>query len=418
MDDHFYSDSRKKSWEAVLFQTAFEISISPSLYETINARYASLEDILNGADDPILKSVHIFPQGSIRLKTAIKPLQGTTGDLGTVDADAVVWLENASTTTADSVLQAIQQRFQDGKRVTADIEELRRGIRIKYADENPSFHIDVTPARNLRGSTAECGKGALEVPDRKQGWKASSPIEYSDWLNNISEKKLPVMAMDSFREITEVLSKASVENMPEYSEYVDPNILRALIKLIKRNRDVWAKKNPTRKDFRPISAVLTTLAGLAYEKLANNPTHIVIHSPFEVMQAIIKTMPDFIKGSAGRWEVLNPVNSNENFAEKWNREGGDSYRAAFDDWYLDAVVAFKLGLEEFPSNASFQDALNEAFSIDPSTVDKTLRNLPQDWNLPGRELGKTGATVALATMSGLSVASSKPQSVQHSRRLG
>lgn len=239
MNDHFYSDSRKKSWEAVLFQAAFDISITPSLYETINARYATLEGILNGADDPVLKSAHIFPQGSIRLKTAIKPLQGVTGDLGTVDADAVVWLENASTTTTDYVLQAIQQRFQDGKRVTADIEELRRGIRIKYADENPGFHIDITPARNLRGNTAECGQGALEVPDRKQGWKASSPIEYSDWLNNISEKTLPVMAMESFRESAEVVAKTTVENMPEYDEYVDSNVLRALIKLIKRNRDVW-----------------------------------------------------------------------------------------------------------------------------------------------------------------------------------
>lgn len=418
MDDHFYSDSRKKSWEAVLFQAAFDISIAPSLYETINARYATLERILNGADDPVLKSAHIFPQGSIRLKTAIKPIQDAKDDLGTVDADAVVWLENASATSAEDVLTAIQQRFQEGKRATADIEELRRGIRIKYADENPGFHIDVTPARNLKGNAENCGKGALEVPDRKQGWKASSPIEYSDWLNNISEKTLPVMAMDSFRESTEIVTKASVENMPEYGDYVDPNVLRALIKLIKRTRDVWAQKNPDRKEYRPISAVLTTLAGLAYEKLANNSTYIVIHSPFEVMQAVIKTMPEFIKGSAGRWEVLNPVNSNENFAEKWNREGGDNYRTAFDDWYSNAVTAFSIGLEEFTSNASFQDALNETFGIGPSTVDKTLRYLPQDWNLPGRELGKTGATVALATMSGQAVASNRPQSVQHSGRLG
>lgn len=413
-----FVDSRKKSWEAVLLQAAHDISITPSLYETINARYATLEGTLNGADDAVLKSAHIFPQGSIRLKTAIKPLQDAKDDLGTVDADAVVWLENASTTSAEDVLTAIQKKFQDGKRVTADIEELRRGIRVKYADENPGFHIDVTPARNLRGNTEDCGKGALEVPDRKQGWKSSSPIEYSDWLNNISEKTLPVMAMDSFRESTEIVAKASVENIPEYGEYVDPNVLRALIKLIKRTRDIWAQKNPSKKDYRPISAILTTLTGLAYEKLANYPTNIVIHNPFEVMQAVIKAMPEFIKGSPGRWEVLNPVNGNENFAEKWNREDGDNYHAAFVDWYSGAVTAFSIGLQEFSSNASFQEALNEAFSIGPSTVDKTLRYLPQDWNLPGRELGKTGATVALATMSGQAVASTKPQAIQHSGRLG
>ena len=186
-----YSDSRKKSWEAVLFQAANDISIAPSLYKTINERYATLEKILNAADDPVLKSAHIFPQGSIRLKTAIKPLCGATDDLGTVDADAVVWLENVAISSAVDVLTAIHKRFQDGKRVTADIEELRRGIRIKYADEDPKFHIDVTPGRNLKGNVDDCGKGALEVPDRTQGWKASSPIEYSDWLHKISEKTLP-----------------------------------------------------------------------------------------------------------------------------------------------------------------------------------------------------------------------------------
>jgi hypothetical protein len=270
----------------------------------------------------------------------------------------------------------------------------------------------------LKGNADDCGKGALEVPDRKQGWKASSPIEYSDWLHKISEKTLPVMALDSFREGTEVVAKATVESMPDYGDYVDPNVLRALIKLIKRTRDVWARKNPTKKDFRPISAVLTTLAGLAYEKLANNLTYIVIHSPFEVMQAVIKIMPEFINGSEGNWKVLNPVNGNENFAEKWNREGGHNYRAAFDEWHSEAITAFSLGLEEFGSNATFQDALNESFGIGQSTVDKTLRNIPQDWNLPGRELGKTGALIALAAMSGAAVASSKPQSVQHSGRLG
>jgi hypothetical protein len=413
-----FEDSRKKSWEAVLFQAAYDISIAPSLYETINARYATLEQILNGADDPVLKSAHIFPQGSIRLKTAIKPLQDAKDDLGTVDADAVVWLENASTTSAEDVLTAIQRRFQDGKRVTADIEELRRGIRIKYADENPGFHIDVTPARNLKGNAKDCGKGALEVPDRKQGWKASSPIEYSDWLAKISEKRLPVTVMDSFREAAEALAKATKEDMPGYEEYVDPNVLRALIKLIKRTRDVWALNNPSKKDYRPISAILTTLAGLAYEKLADGHMPMIVHSPYEVINAVINTMPEFIKGSVGNWEVRNPADHEENFAEKWNREPGNKFRDAFDEWHATATAAFSLGVRSYGSNDAFKEAFNNSFKIGPSTVDKAVNRLPKNWNLPGRELGSTASASLLAALSGSAAASSKPQVITPTDRLG
>lgn len=75
-------------------------------------------------------------------------------------------------------MAVIEQRFQEGSRVQQAIQPLRCGIRIVYADEAPGFHIDVTPAREA-GNAQDNGEGMLEVPDRHTGWKASSPIPYS-----------------------------------------------------------------------------------------------------------------------------------------------------------------------------------------------------------------------------------------------
>ena len=97
---------RSRGWERTLFQAAQKISLSPSLYDTINQRYNTLQEILRASDDPILKSVHVFHQGSIRLRTAIKP-HGRSGELGTVDADAVVWLENAGNASSEDVLLSL-----------------------------------------------------------------------------------------------------------------------------------------------------------------------------------------------------------------------------------------------------------------------------------------------------------------------
>ncbi|KAF1003704.1 MAG: hypothetical protein GAK28_04471 [Luteibacter sp.] len=105
-----FDETQLKSWEATLFEAAHAISLPESLYNTISERYGTLEGILQAADDPILRRAHVFPQGSIRLRTAIKPAPGATGDLGTVDADAVVWLEHANDADHDHVLKAITER--------------------------------------------------------------------------------------------------------------------------------------------------------------------------------------------------------------------------------------------------------------------------------------------------------------------
>lgn len=69
-------DSKRGSWEYFLLRAAREISLSERQYDKINARYEVLEGILNAATSPLLHSAHIFVQGSIGLRTTIKPVNG------------------------------------------------------------------------------------------------------------------------------------------------------------------------------------------------------------------------------------------------------------------------------------------------------------------------------------------------------
>ncbi|WP_369928496.1 nucleotidyltransferase [Xanthomonas sp. NCPPB 2632] len=396
-----FDETQLKSWEATLFEAAHAISLPESLYNTISERYGTLEGILQAADDPILRRAHVFPQGSIRLRTAIKPAPGATGDLGTVDADAVVWLEHANDADHNHVLEAITERFEGGARVNAPIEPLRRGIRIVYADENPGFHIDVTPARNVRANSGKHGHGALQVPDRTAGWKASSPIAYCDWLDEVANMTLPVLAMESLT-ARKMTFDASQEDMPAYGEYVDANVLRATIKLLKRHRDMWAMENPMR-DYRPISAVLTTLAGLAYEHMSHGSA-LIVRRPIEAIMELVEIMPQFINGNLGHWQVCNPVDGGENFAEKWNRPDGHKYRTAFFDWHQSAKASFHLGLRETASLESFQEDMSRSFGTSRTLLDSVLKDLPANWSIPGLAPGVTRASLALRALSGEAVA--------------
>jgi len=63
------------------------------------------------------------------------------------------------------------------------------------SDENPGFHIDVTPARAINGNGEANGEGKLEVQDRDTGWKASSPIPYSNWLQVASAQEISLESL-------------------------------------------------------------------------------------------------------------------------------------------------------------------------------------------------------------------------------
>ena len=69
----------------------------------------------------------------------------------------------------------------------------------------------------------------------------------------------------------------------------------------------------------PISIILTTLAALAYERLALTTR---FNNEYELVVAVIRAMPNFIefRESAGMrtYIVANPTTEGENFAEGWN----------------------------------------------------------------------------------------------------
>ena len=408
--------TKRGSWEHFLLRTAWEISLSEAQYEKINDRYSQLEKILNASDNPLLAEAHIFVQGSMRLKTTIKPVSGAPEDLDTIDADAIIWLPHAQGAGAKEVLDAIEERFKAGSRVQEEIKQLRRGIRIVYADENPGFHIDVTPARAINENPQDNGEGKLEVPDRVTGWKASSPIPYSNWLQVASMKTISLehlVVAKSHR----TYDAATQDPLPQYEEYLDQDPLRATIKLLKRNRDEWAIR--TKNDnYRPISAVITTLATHAYLDVVQESQSKPLR-PLDAILEIVRRMTDHIHHRGSECLVCNPADSGENFAEKWNRPlDGHSYRRAFQEWHENASASVSLGLESL-SAESFAKAIKENFGMGPAFISAVNSEIPSNWTMPGRPDGTTRNSTSMgALFGGVSGTANSQEDVKPVGRLG
>src|SRR5699024_7382188 len=116
------------------------------------------------------------------------------------------------------------------------------------------------------------------------------------------------------------LVKASVDEIPEQTS---KKPLQQVIQLLKRHRDVMYSHPDAISDLKPISIIITTLAAKAYEG-EDNLT--------DAIPAILLRMGQGINNTEPR--VPNPVNPEEDFADKWKSES--ALEKHFRNWLAQA----------------------------------------------------------------------------------
>lgn len=393
-------ETQINSWELMLLTAAKKISLSEPQYTEIEKRYARLEEILNKSQDPCLSNAHIFIQGSISTKTAIKPAPEAKDDMATIDADALILLPNASNYGSAYTLQAVESLFEKENLTKQKIKQLRRGIRVRYADESPGFHIDITPAIKDPNNIEADGYGHLLVPDREDGWKASAPRSYASWLEDASKNKINLIFKSTYSfDGMESLNEARQDPLPEYKDYSISNPLAATVKLLKRHRDLWAIRTSNESN-RPISAIISTLASQAYIDIATKSQSRPLR-PLEAMISIISSMRNYIIREHDFYYVKNPCHQNENFAEKWNRYDGESYVNSFMQWHAAILTDIVLGLTDWGNQEEFESQFNLKFGVPKNIVHEIVREkIKGNWTLPGRSKG-VNSNVLLTSSLGL-----------------
>lgn len=229
----------------------------------------------------------IYPQGSLRLGTTVKPLSD-----GEYDLDLVyeLQIDYKRIPRPVALIDIIYNRLRDHGTYRGMVERKNRCVRVNYEGQ---FHMDILPA----ALDHVCGGTCVRVPDcSTQDWKPSNPKGYAAYFEERA----------ATAEFGEGLVKASVEPLPDHVPHEAKMSLQRGVQLTKRLRDITFAGNC---ELAPISIVLTTLA-------ANN-----FGGERSVALAIGRTFDSVVAQipASSRLYVFNPSNPEEDLSERWDK---------------------------------------------------------------------------------------------------
>lgn len=348
-----------------------KLQITETMFLQAESRYHIIGEWLRAEGSPVsIFKPEIYPQGSLRIQTTVKPRGECEFDLDFVcefQADPDTFYNPVE------ILNIIEKRLRENKIYEGMIERKNRCIRINYANQ---FHMDILPACP-NPAAFHYGDTRLVIPDRNaRCWKHSNPRGYARWFDETAVETVTKL-------------KRNVEPLPEQQAYEDLVTLKRAVQLLKRYRDVSLDYLPEKE--RPISIVLTTLAAQNYYGQRS-----VVQAINDILEGIINGIP-----SSGRIVVLNPTNDQEDLSERWDKN--PQLYITFINWVKD----FKIKWESLAETRGIQ---NIKLELEKMFGERVTKEVVEDYVKSYEPLRNSGS-LAVSKGSGIIVPATTVSSV-------
>lgn len=385
------TQEQKEEFKDILEALGESLDITQTQYENLTRSYKAVGEFLQ--NDPVFKPYKpvVTPQGSLRLGTIIQPIN-SEDDL---DVDLVYRLtEKSPEWTQKDLKEKVGARLKRSDRYAPMMskKEGRRCWTLLYRDntDNPKekYHMDILPAvadskyaeRMARlfsesFSAQTVDQVSIRITDKeargyatstnKEDWLKSNPDGYALWFANRCK------ADESVK-----LTVDAVVPIEKFNK--DKTVLQRIVQILKRHRDMMFHDN---MDDKPISIIITTLAARAYNGEKN-----LLDGLVNVVDNLEKSIS---KNERNEDVVSNPVNSEENFADKWPTH--PKRRKNFYIW----LAAVKKDVHEILDGANriqIQTTMGRVFGKDIITKVSSI--------LVERRKSKLAAGAALLTSAG------------------
>jgi hypothetical protein len=274
--------------EKLLDKMAEGIQLDKSRYDRMISSYESIKKWIE--EDELFFSPYkydVYPHGSVRIRTTVKPIGKDEFDL-----DIAIHLKDNIHHNPQKIYNELKRRISEHEKYRGMMELKNRCIRLNYAGD---YHMDILPG--IQENQFDFNR--LKVPDRELGfWVSSNPRGYADWFierANLAKESL--------------LAKAALEEekLP-IDSFKNKKPLQRAVQLLKRYRDIYFQKNDT---YKTSSIIITTIAGIYYKGE---------ESIFDTINNIISSIKFDLAHQSKRLKVINPVNKDEDFTDKWDKD--------------------------------------------------------------------------------------------------
>lgn len=314
------TSSAKASYELsrIFERIAIDLDITEAQYNAIVTSYNAVAKWLSASDSQLAPYLpEIVPQGSFAIGTIVAP--GNEKD--DIDIDLVCRLSGKRPEWTQYDLKKIvgdRLRAHQVYRKMLD-EESRRCWTLLYAD-SARYHMDVLPSLMEKDQLLILEKAiasydinkarelGIRITDNQvanyyssiesREWPSSNPFGYAIWFFEMARTE--IIKAYSLRE--------AVQPVPAYQK--DKYPLQRVVQILKWHRDQMFNGDKEK----PISIIITTLAARAYGKQMDVTD--ALTSVAQRLESMIEIKYDATHRRYIKW-ISNPVNPEENFADKW-----------------------------------------------------------------------------------------------------
>lgn len=369
---------QREQFHQILEQLGQTLDISQTEYDAAVTSYMAVGRHLS-KEGSMLEDYQpeILPQGSFLLGTMIKPVN-ETDDL---DIDLVCRLNgNSLNKTQQELKQIVGNQLKTHKTYKELLEEPdgRRCWTLRYRenaeDKSNRYHMDILPAATDEGyrlilersflslQVEKADDLAIRITDREKdnyewekdqnNWLKSNPFGYALWFQ----------ARAATANTRQLILEKSIQEVPQMQENKLP--LQRIVQILKRHRDVLFSAEEDKED-KPISIIITTLAAQTY----NGEVNILegLSNVVQSMRHAIEERYDEQEGRNIKW-VVNPVNGEENFADKWVEH--PKREVNFYSWLDQLAIDLghttdaigMIGIQESMTKPFGKDVVNKAFT--------------------------------------------------------
>jgi len=280
-------ENKAEQIDDLLDKMAEDVQLDESRYSRMIKTYEAVKNWIE-SDETFFKpySYDVYPHGSVRTLTTVRPIGRDEFDL-----DIAIHLKSSTLHTPQRIYNELKRRLGEHEKYKGMMELKNRCIRLNYSGD---FHMDILPGVQEN----DYDQNKIKVPDRELGdWVSSNPRGYATWF--LDKANLVKMSL---------LEKAlRAEKLPA-DNFDKKKPLQRAVQLIKRYRDIYFQKDDT---YKTSSVILTTIAGQFYQGE---------ESIFDTIDNIVTTIRSKVQQPIGRLKVLNPVNADEDFTDKWDAE--------------------------------------------------------------------------------------------------